>query len=126
MDFNYETAVSRLNYRKIMRLVDPENTRKITKDAVIEFFSLPGFLRYEELVDLSDSNPAQEQKRKEYCAVSTNSDPIYMPEDGFKQRKKTTLAKIIDNDSDQSRPDTMSVLSPDDLTSYNFSQESDE
>ena len=84
MDFNYETAVSRLNYRKIMRLVDPENTRKITKDAVIEFFSLPGFLRYEELVDLNDSNPAQEQKRKEYCAVSTNSDPIYMPEDGFK------------------------------------------
>ena len=85
MDFNYESAACRLNYRKIMRLVDPENTRKIQKEAVIEFFSLPGFLRYEELVDLNEDNPAQNQnKNKEYCAVSTASDPIYMPEDGLK------------------------------------------
>ena len=45
-----------------MRIVDPENTRIISKEDVLDFFSIPGFL---DLARVEQFNAENERKHEE-------------------------------------------------------------
>jgi len=42
--FDYELLEDRNSFKKLMRLVDPTNSRMIQKDVVFDFFMMPGFM----------------------------------------------------------------------------------
>ena len=45
MDLQYKDKEDRDSFKNIMRVVDAHNQHTATRDAIIEFFSLPDFLR---------------------------------------------------------------------------------
>jgi hypothetical protein len=44
MDLDYKRSQDRVTLRKVLKIVDPNNTQSATKENVIAFFALPNFL----------------------------------------------------------------------------------
>ena len=127
MDFHYEDQKDITRYRKLMRVVDPDGNKQIEKEHVVEFFQLPGFLLYEEAVNLNDRkkmgvlNEETKGRGESHDGVSSNSDAYIKLQSKAKKRKRTLLAKYIEDASDKSRGDTLSTISPSVMSYYNYS-----
>ena len=62
LDLDYHIKIDQQKFTKIMKIIDPNDTKIVTKEDVLNFFSIPGFLN---LIKVEKFNSSNEQKQEE-------------------------------------------------------------
>ena len=70
LDLDYHKKKDQQTFMRIMRIVDPENSRFVNKGDVLDFFSIPGFL---DLARVEHFNAENERKLEEEIDESSRN-----------------------------------------------------
>ena len=52
LDLKYNRKKDQITFRRIIRIMDPNNTKTIPRSVVVDYFSIPGFLQVKRLAKL--------------------------------------------------------------------------
>ena len=62
LDLDYHKKSDQQTFKRIMKIIDPDETKIVTKEDLLEFFSIPGFLN---LARVEQFNPKTQNTKNE-------------------------------------------------------------